>query len=56
VSATLPDREQAITLGRQYNQLAIYDLLHDEEIETGGTGEPRLDLPPETARLPQPIR
>jgi hypothetical protein len=56
VTATLPDREQAVALGRAYNQIAIYDLFRDEEIETGGTGEPRLDAPPETDRLPQPIR
>jgi hypothetical protein len=56
VSTTLPDREQAISLGRQYNQIAIYDLLRDEEIETGGTGEPLADAPPEMLRLPQPPR
>jgi hypothetical protein len=36
VTATLPDKEQAIALGRQCNQIAIYDLLHGEEIDTGG--------------------
>jgi hypothetical protein len=56
VTATLPDREQAITLGRQYNQIAIYDLLRDEEIETEGTGEPLLEAPTEMYRLPRPIR
>jgi hypothetical protein len=56
VTATLPDREQAITLGRQYNQIAVYDLLHEEEIATGGTGEPLPEAPPDTHRLPQPIR
>src|SRR6266852_6124071 len=39
VTTTLPDREQAITHGRRYNQIAIYDLLRGEEIVTGGTGE-----------------
>jgi hypothetical protein len=56
VSAMLPDREQAISLARQYNQIAIYDLLQEEEIETGGTGEPLLEAPPELQRLPQPVR
>jgi hypothetical protein len=56
VTATLPDKEQAITLGRQYNQIAIYDLLHEEEIATGGTGEPLPNTPPDIRRLPQPIR
>jgi hypothetical protein len=56
VSATLPDREQAILLAQQYNQIAIYDLLQKEEIETGGTGEPLLDAPPELQRLPGPVR
>jgi hypothetical protein len=56
VTAMLSEREQAISLGQQYNQIAIYDLLRDEEINTGGTGEPLLDVPPEMHRLPQPLR
>jgi hypothetical protein len=56
VAATLPDREQAITLGQLYNQIAVYDLLRGEEIVTGGTGEPLLDAPAEMHRLPQPRR
>jgi hypothetical protein len=56
VTAMLSDRDQAVSLGRQFNQIAIYDLFRDEEIDTGGTGEPLLDAPPETSRLPQPPR
>jgi hypothetical protein len=53
VTATVPDRAEATALGRQYNQIGIYDLLRAEEIGTGGTGEPLLDAPPEMHRLPQ---
>jgi hypothetical protein len=56
VTATLVDREQAIALGRQYDQIAIYELVDEEEIATGGTGEPLPNAPPEMNRLPQPIR
>lgn len=52
VTAVLPDREQAVALGRQYNQIAIYDLLRGEEIATGGTGEPLPEAPPQPYRLP----
>jgi hypothetical protein len=53
VVAVLPDREAALALGRHYNQIAVYDLAADEEIETGGTGEWIFaDLPPEQ-RLPK---
>jgi hypothetical protein len=38
VVATLPDREKAIQLGRQHNQIAIWDLKNSQEIPTGGTG------------------
>jgi hypothetical protein len=52
VSATLPSMEEAITLGRRYNQVAIFDLQRLEEMEIGGTGEEVPDLPPITQRLP----
>ncbi len=53
VVAVLSGKEAAITLGRQYNQIAIYVLAAGEEIETGGTGEWVLtDVPPEQ-RLPR---
>jgi hypothetical protein len=53
ISATIPDRQQAIELGRQYNQIAIFDLSTFEEIDTGGTGEAIENVPPPTERLPK---
>ena len=52
ISATLPSREEAIALGRRYNQVAIFDLHRLEEMEIGGTGEEIADLPPVALRLP----
>lgn len=53
ISATLPDEQRAIELGREYNQIAIFNLSTFEEIDTGGTGEAIEDLPPPTERLPE---
>jgi hypothetical protein len=39
VVATIPDVNQAIELGKQHNQIAIWDLKNAKEIQTGGTGE-----------------
>ncbi len=39
VSTTLPDREIALALAVQCNQIAIYDLARQEEMPTFGTGE-----------------
>lgn len=38
VVATIPDRDEAINLARQHNQIAIWDLQNNTEIPTGGTG------------------
>lgn len=38
VSAALPEREEAIQMGRRHNQISIWDLAHAREIPTGGTG------------------
>ncbi len=54
ISATLENSEQAIRLGMQYNQIAIYSLHEGAVIDTGGTGEALSELPPETERLPPP--
>lgn len=54
VSATIPDRELAIALGQEYNQLAIFSLATFEEISTGGTGEIIAGLPPIFDRLTRP--
>lgn len=39
VVATIPDAEQAKALGKEHNQIAIWDLKNGNEILTGGTGE-----------------
>lgn len=53
ISATLPDKAQAIELGKKYNQIAIFDLATFEEIPTGGTGTQVPNLPAPDQRLPQ---
>jgi len=52
ISATLPDRLEAVSLGEWYNQEAIYDLAGNEVIDTGGSGEDRGGWALETERLP----
>lgn len=52
VSVVAP-REEAIALGKQYNQKAVFDLEKFEEIPTGGTGDPIEGLPAEVDRLPR---
>lgn len=39
IVSTLSDRNEAIDLGKQHNQIAIFDLKTFQEIPTGGTGE-----------------
>jgi hypothetical protein len=53
VSATIADRQQAIDLGKKYNQISIFDLYSLDEIPTGGTGENIPNLPPVLDRLPK---
>ena len=53
ISATIPNRQQAIELGKRYNQIAIFALDTFEEISTGGTGERIENLPPPPERLPE---
>ena len=45
------DRDNAIQLGREYNQKAVFDLQNKVEVETGGTGEATGDMKPETDRV-----
>lgn len=52
VSVTVPERDWAEFLGREYNQKAIFDLNKFEEIKTGGTGKPKPNLPAPTQRVP----
>ena len=56
LSTALPDREQALALGRQYNQHTVFDLLRLESIDAGGTGALPSSLPPWDQRLPAPAR
>ncbi len=56
VSATLPDKAEAVMLGERYNQEAIYDLGQDEVLDTGGTGEWRAGWSSEAERLPPLLR
>lgn len=49
VSTTIPWREYAVTLGKEYDQISIFDLANFEEIPTGGTSgksgrKPNMDL------------
>jgi hypothetical protein len=52
VSVALGTLEEAVALGQQYNQVAIYDLLHEQEVPIGGTGEVVPGRPVVTERLP----
>ena len=52
VSVALPNKQVVIALGRQYNQIGIFDLFRTDYIETGGTGLPVEEMPPEMSRLP----
>ncbi len=52
ISATIPDRGQAVELGKRFNQIAIFDLATFAEIATGGTGETIPNLPAPSERLP----
>src|SRR4029077_11608816 len=51
LAITTTNRERAIALGFQYNQVAIFDLGNFEDIPTGGTGEVVGGLPPIAERL-----
>ncbi len=39
VVSTIPDINKAVELGKQHNQIAIWDLKNGQQISTGGTGE-----------------
>ena len=52
VSTALPDRAQAVALGRQYNQTKVFDLARMTSIELDGTGTVPANLPPIDQRLP----
>lgn len=48
---TAVDRDSAISLGRQYNQKAVWDLAAREEVDTGGDGEATTESKPEADRV-----
>lgn len=52
VAVVLSDEAVAAQLGEQYNQIAIYDLAREQEIELGGTGEENTNTHAEAERLP----
>ena len=45
-------KDEAVRLAQANNQIAIYDLAHDAEIDMGGTGEAWSGLAPESELLP----
>ncbi len=52
IVALLPSRLEAVALAMQYDQIAIFDLKTLTDIETGGTGNGPLVMPPATERMP----
>ena len=53
VVALLPNKQEAMALAAQYDQIAIFDLYTLTEIGTGGTGNTPSDVPPDAERLPE---
>jgi SPP1 gp7 family putative phage head morphogenesis protein len=53
ISITLPDRALAEKVGREFNQIAIFDLKNFDEINVGGMGD---GLPEEMKAIPAPER
>lgn len=51
VVALLPSEQEATALAVRYDQIAIFDLHALTEIETGGTGNTPLNMPPDAQRL-----
>lgn len=55
VSTVFFDKNLAIEIAKQYNQIAIWNLKNMQEIKTGGTGEAIKNLPNPEDRIP-PIK
>lgn len=53
IVALLPSEQEATALAVRYDQIAIFDLHTLTEIETGGTGNTPLNMPPDAQRLPE---
>jgi hypothetical protein len=56
VTAVFTMRHEAIALAEAYNQIAVYDLAQEAEIDIGGTGAELPDILPEYQRLPPLMR
>jgi len=50
------ERELAVSEGRKYNQIGIFDLRRKKLIRTGGTGTPMPKFVPFEQRLPPLVR
>ena len=53
INVVLADLDTALELGRQYNQIAVFNLETFEETNTGGDGQPLENLPAPIDRLPE---
>lgn len=52
INVVLSDKAKAVELGKQYNQISIFNLATFEETKTGGDGKPVANLPAPAKRLP----
>ena len=52
ITAALADEEEALALGRRYNQEGIFALETGTFLDAQGDGEPLANWPPENQRLP----
>ena len=52
LNVVLSDKAKAVELGKQYNQISIFNLATFEETKTGGDGKPVANLPAPAKRLP----
>jgi len=53
INVVLADKDEAIALGRKYNQISIFNLATFQETATGGNGKPIEGLPKPIKRLPK---
>jgi len=52
----VPEKELAVSEGRKYNQIGVFDLRRKKLIRTGGTGIPLPQFVPFEQRLPPLVR
>lgn len=53
INVVLADLDRALELGKEYNQIAVFNLETFEETNTGGDGKPLENLPAPIDRLPE---